>query len=135
VPFPDTRSRSWRHGRDGAKPGRGSAAFVLLDLNAGFLSIGASTTMNIDQQKVNQAIRDCLSCSEEAPDRLAKIEGFLLLLKMSGGWDEVELHYVETRVRKILCAILDDADGDRAGSNLIGEESQRACRLFKLIEP
>jgi hypothetical protein len=66
--------------------------------------------MNIDQRKVNRAIRDCLSCAEQAADRLAKIEGFLLLLKMSGEWDEVELHQVETHVRKILCAILDDAN-------------------------
>jgi hypothetical protein len=91
--------------------GQSSAAPVLLALNAGFLSIGAGRTMNIDQRKVNQAIRDCLSCSEVAPDRLAKIEGFLLLLKMSGDWDEVELLQVESRVRKILCAILDDVDG------------------------
>jgi hypothetical protein len=86
------------------------AAPVLLALNLGFLSIGAGRTMNIDQRKVNRAIRDCLSCAEQVADRLAKIEGFLLLLKMSGEWDEVELHQVETRVRKILCAILDDAN-------------------------
>jgi hypothetical protein len=67
--------------------------------------------MNIDQRKVNRAIRECLSCCETAPDRLAKIEGFLLLLKMNGGWQESELQEVETRVRKILSAILDDVNG------------------------
>jgi hypothetical protein len=93
-------------------------------LNAGFLflSIGDSRTMNIDQRKVNQAIRECLSRCEEAPDRLAKIEGFLLLLKMSGEWDEVELQQVETRVRKILCAILDHVDAPHAASNLTGRQ-------------
>ena len=91
-----------------------AAAPLLLALSAGFLSIGAGRMMNIDQRKVNQAIRDCLACAEHASDRLARIEGFLLLLKMSGEWGEVELQQVETRVRKILCAILDDVEGTAA---------------------
>jgi hypothetical protein len=67
--------------------------------------------MNIDQRKVNRAIRDCLSCCKNAADRLAKIEGFLLLLKMSEEWQEDELQQVDTGVRKIMSAILDDPDG------------------------
>jgi hypothetical protein len=86
-----------------------ATAPVLLAIACG-LSHSRSRTMNIDRRKVNWAIRDCLSYSEEAPDRLAKIEGFLLLLRMSGEWTEFELHQVETRVRKMLSVILDDAE-------------------------
>ena len=104
-------------------PGQRFAAPILLAVGADSLHPGAGNTMNIDQRKVNQAIRDCLSRCEDAPDRLAKIEGFLLLLKMSGEWQEVEMQQVETGVRRILCAILDDADRHSGGSNLIGEQS------------
>jgi hypothetical protein len=81
--------------------------------------------MNIDRPKVNQAVRDCLEYSE-ASDRMSKIEGFLLLLKMSGEWTEQELQQVETRVRKILSAILDDAEARGEGS-LTGEQSRWLC--------
>jgi hypothetical protein len=69
-----------------------------------------TSTMKFDQQKINQAIRDCISSSQNASDRLAKIEGFLLRLEMGGLWTDDGLNEGERGCRKILLALMDDAN-------------------------
>lgn len=77
----------------------------------------------IDQRKVNKAIRECLANCEQASDILARIEGFLLVLKVIGGWREAELHEVEVGVRKVLYGILEGATYPRDATNILVSES------------
>jgi hypothetical protein len=65
---------------------------------------------DIDESKVNEAIRECLYRCEKAKDMLPEIAKFLDDLETRGGWSEDELYEVELGVIRMLFGILDSAE-------------------------
>ena len=63
----------------------------------------------IDELKVNEAIRECLSRCEQSKSIIPDVAKFLDSLEMSGGWSDDELHEIELAVIRMLFGILDCA--------------------------
>ena len=64
---------------------------------------------HIDESKVNEAIRECLSCCEKSKNIIPEVAKFLDALEMSGQWSDDELHEMELGVIRMLFGILDRA--------------------------
>ena len=73
------------------------------------LGIASGAMQQIDEAKVNEAVRDCLFRCERAEEILPEIARYLDALEKRGGWSETELHEVELGVVRILFGILDSA--------------------------
>jgi hypothetical protein len=63
----------------------------------------------IDEYKINHAIRDCLDHCRGANDPITQIAAYLAGLKASGNWAKPEVRTVELGVLRILQAIADTA--------------------------
>ncbi len=63
----------------------------------------------IDETRVNEAVRDCLGRCEQSKNIIPEVAKFLDSLEMSGGWSDDELHEVELAVIRMLFGILDCA--------------------------
>jgi hypothetical protein len=75
-------------------------------------SLSTSSMAKIDNEKVSEAVHDCLlRCYEKPADILPTIAGFLDKLEDGVGWNEDEIWSVEAGVRKVLIfGVLDGAN-------------------------
>lgn len=90
-----------------------------LALASGLLYSGPEEMVR--EEKINTAIHNCLAGVYGREAILARLEEFLDTIRAKGELREAELHAVETRVRHILCGIVDGAEADLRASKLAGE--------------
>jgi hypothetical protein len=76
---------------------------------AGPVSYPLRKMPQIDEAKVNEAVRECLGRCEQSKNIIPEVAKYLDSLEMSGGWSDDELHEVELAVIRMLFCILDCA--------------------------
>lgn len=63
-----------------------------------------------DQTRINAAIRECLDALRPGWSPLAHLAAYLERLRSEPGWSEQEIIEVETAVRRIVVAVIDDGE-------------------------
>jgi hypothetical protein len=64
---------------------------------------------HIDEFKINEAVRECLSRCEQSKNIVPEVAKFLDELDSTVGWSDDELHEVELAIIRMLFGILDCA--------------------------
>ena len=59
-------------------------------------------------KRINDAIRECLDKCYQSPNSLAVLADFVADLRARPGWASSEVDQVETTVRRILTAMVDE---------------------------
>ena len=70
---------------------------------------------DLDEEKINNAVHECLDRCYRTDDSLPKIAEFLAELKASGDWSKAEIRAVELAVHAVMHGIVDcDIDSENA---------------------
>ena len=73
--------------------------------------------MESRQDKINQAIRECLEHCYRSSSVVSGIAEFVARLRTSGAWQEQEIQTIETSARHILYGVVDGATYSGDASN------------------
>lgn len=62
----------------------------------------------MDPEKVNRAIRECLTQCRGSSDMIAELAAYLTSLRTESGWDRGEIREVDVGVRRVLQSLVQD---------------------------
>jgi hypothetical protein len=79
---------------------------------------------NIDQLKINEAVRKCLENCYGARDVLSKVAAFVAGLKAGGEWNQEEIAAVEIAVHTVLQGIVRRAVYHVDATNQLPDDSE-----------
>jgi hypothetical protein len=68
-----------------------------------------------ETNKVNRAIRRCLTHCRQSPAPIVSLAEFLDDLRADPAWREAEIHMVEVAVRRILAQLVNTREVHRSG--------------------